>query len=540
MEIYRTASDKVEYIAQKLILAMRGDPSVLSFATSSSLTRALILLGHGSHYHADSSMPTHFQADEIYRRGLFHEVLAAFWKEEPNLCHVLDLVESKNVFVVPYFISKGYFTEQVLPRELRIEGRFTVRGDRRIFYGEPVGTHPSMTRALRHCAEMVLFEGKGPHPPLQKTTLIIVGHGTTQNENSAEAILGQVKLLKRQCAFADVFPAFIEQEPFDRDVLKRVQTPYVVVVPFFISDGLHSREDIPVNMGFAQRGRPWTNPVLNPYGKSKDKLTHLWYARAIGSEPWMADVILDRVRDLEKDAERMGEKVGNKRRKAEGHEAKRIPIFVAQCHTDFISEIRGAGEVKLNDLLLRAEGPTFSACHYANRDTPVDRLEVLKQAEDAHRLGCYTEAGEYRPLRSAPTLRRGWILRGLSETEFCLFVDLIYPAAIAHHAMAKQGVLRVCSFEEVAARQSGLYTVIRKLKEDQVRSLAGKICGEGRCWKQPLWSVHMGEMKPVIQKVGVQGSWNIPCPEPCSYWISIAQQRCEKGENVPHDVSDAE
>ncbi len=535
---------------------------MLSFATSSSLTRALILLGHGSHYHADSSMPTHFQADEICRRGLFHEVLAAFWKEEPNLCHVLDLVESKNVFVVPYFISKGYFTEQVLPRELRIEGRFTVRGDRRIFYGESVGTHPSMTRALHHCAETVLFEGKGPHPPLQKTTLIIVGHGTTQNENSAEAILGQVKLLKQQCAFADVLPAFIEQEPFDRDVLKWVQTPYVVVVPFFISDGLHSREDVPVNMGFAQRGWPWTNPVLNPCGKSKDKPTHLWYARAIGSEPWMVDVILDRVHDLEKDAERMGEKVGNKRRKAKGHGAeknvhisspsgdhtinshakvsKRIPIFVTQHHADFISEVRGAGEIKLNDLLLRAEGSTFSACHYANRDTPIDQLEVLKQVEDAHKLGCYTEAGEYRPLRSAPTLRRGWILRGLSEAEFCFFVDLIYPAAIAHCAMVKQGTLRVCSFEEVAARQSGLYTVIRKLKEDQVRSLAGKICGEGRCWKQPLWSVHMGEMKPVIQKVDTQGSWSIPCPEPCSYWISIAQQRCEMGENVPHDVSDAE
>ena len=237
------------------------------------------------------------QADAIRQRGLFDEVLAAFWREEPHMSRALDMVRSDDVFVIPYFISNGYFTEQIIPRELKITGRLTERDGRRIFYGEPVGTHPSMTQALCRSAENVVTESGSARPQSQKTTLIVVGHGTTQNEHSADAILRQVDLLKKEKLFAEVLPAFTAQEPYDRNALPLVRTPYVIVTPFFISDGLHSREDVPVNMGFAKKGESWKNPVLNPHGKENPRC--LWYARAIGSEPWMAEVILERVREIE-------------------------------------------------------------------------------------------------------------------------------------------------------------------------------------------------------------------------------------------------
>ena len=72
-----------------------------------------------------------------------------------------------------------------------------------------------------------------------------------------------------------------------------------MVVPFFISDGLHTQEDIPVMLGEARgtvrqrlaNGRPpWRNPT-----DKKDRL--VWYAPAVGSEPQVADVILERVRE---------------------------------------------------------------------------------------------------------------------------------------------------------------------------------------------------------------------------------------------------
>jgi sirohydrochlorin cobaltochelatase len=70
-------------------------------------------------------------------------------------------------------------------------------------------------------------------------------------------------------------------------------------VPFFISDGLHSQEDIPVLLGATpdevqarfQRGEPtWINPTTL-HGK------RVWYGRCIGSAPLLADVVLDRVRE---------------------------------------------------------------------------------------------------------------------------------------------------------------------------------------------------------------------------------------------------
>ena len=39
--------------------------------------------------------------------------------------HVLDTVESDEVYVVPAFISEGYFTQQVIPREFGLEGPVT-------------------------------------------------------------------------------------------------------------------------------------------------------------------------------------------------------------------------------------------------------------------------------------------------------------------------------------------------------------------------------------------------------------------------------
>lgn len=498
-----------------------------------------MLLGHGSQIDADSSASTHLQVERIRRLGVFDEVLAAFWKEEPNVCHTLDLVQSEDVFVVPHFISNGYFTEQILPRELEIDGRVTVRGKRRIFYGEPVGTHPSMTHALRHCAERLLRDGPGPRPPPADVTLILVGHGTLQNENSAQAVLDHVKGLQQDGAFAEVLPAFLEQAPFDREVLARVRTPWVVAIPFFISDGFHSRRQIPVNLGFVKPGQSWRNPVRRPCPGKNPRLRGLWYAQAIGSEPGMTEVILARVAEMTPDASR------HPARPLQSHEIcgpKRLPRLSSH-EMEFITEIRRRGEIEFGDLLLRASGARFSARHRADRATTERRLKKTAtvqvipakagihetedgtEATDARALGLFTQSGEYRPLRFAPTLRNGWIFRTGSRAALVLFVNLVYPAAIAHRAMAGHGLLRVRSFDEVAGRQSGRYAPIRRLAAAAVRAAARRLCGEGRCWKHPLWPVHTRDAEPVIRKSGRSLPGAIPCPEPCSHWIAMANDR---------------
>src|SRR6266542_4470499 len=79
---------------------------------------ALVLVGHGSTLNAESSAPTYQHADELRRRKIFAQVVECFWKLEPSICAVLRGVFAPRVFVVPLFISDGYFTEEVIPREL--------------------------------------------------------------------------------------------------------------------------------------------------------------------------------------------------------------------------------------------------------------------------------------------------------------------------------------------------------------------------------------------------------------------------------------
>lgn len=266
-----------------------------------------MLVGHGSTLNADSATPTHQHADELRRRRLFAQVLTGFWKEEPYLAGVLRGAHAARVFVVPLFISEGYFTEQVIPRELGFRSndqpdfaRVQQRGGQTFYYCGPIGTHDSMTEALLARARQVVEAHPFPRAPKPaETTLFIAGHGTGLNEDSRKAIERQVELIRARQLYAGVHPVFMEEDPRVGDCYALASTKNLVMVPFFVSDGLHSFEDIPVMLGEPERivqerlksGQPtWRNPT-EKHGK------RLWYSASIGSEPHIVDVILERVKE---------------------------------------------------------------------------------------------------------------------------------------------------------------------------------------------------------------------------------------------------
>lgn len=280
-----------------------------------------MLVGHGSTLNAESSAPTYQHADELRRRGLFGQVLECFWKLEPGIAGVLRGVRLPTVYIVPLFISDGYFTEEVIPRELGLgpggsvrdgaDGsggaggktgawRRQVRGGQTILYTEPVGTHDSMTLVLLARADEVVARHPFPQAPKpEEITLFIAGHGTGNNENSRKAIEHQVDRIRALKRYAGVHAVFMEEDPRIAACYELAATRNIVMVPFFISDGLHSYEDIPVMLGEPEAlvreryraGQPtWRNPTERR-GK------RVWYSASIGNEPHLADVILDRVRE---------------------------------------------------------------------------------------------------------------------------------------------------------------------------------------------------------------------------------------------------
>ena len=76
---------------------------------------ALVLLGHGSTKNAESAAPVYQQATELRGRELFAEVREAFWKQEPQAKQVLANLSARWIFIVPLFVSEGYFSSQIIP-----------------------------------------------------------------------------------------------------------------------------------------------------------------------------------------------------------------------------------------------------------------------------------------------------------------------------------------------------------------------------------------------------------------------------------------
>lgn len=250
---------------------------------------ALVLVGHGSTINPDSSAPTHDHARTIRAGGRFREVHACFWKEDPSLREILRQVESEEIFIVPNFISEGYFTRTVIPRELELTGPLTRRGGRTLKYCLPVGSHPGMTKALLHRAS----ETAAGVPP-SETSLIIVGHGTGLHDNSAAAARDQAARITALEEYAEVLSAYMEESPRIADWDRLSHQPNVVVIPFFIADGLHSYEDIPVLLGIEKTGGVAASRAdvfrRNPYLLRGRRL---YYGSAIGTGPAIADMIID-------------------------------------------------------------------------------------------------------------------------------------------------------------------------------------------------------------------------------------------------------
>jgi len=261
----------------------------------------LVVLGHGTELNAGSAAPVFQHAAELRRRKLFAGVREAFWKQEPQIKTVLAEISAPRIFIAPLFISEGHFASQIIPRELGFSENSKLKTQNsELYYCRPAGSHDSMAGVVLSRAEEVVKKFPFPRAPKPcDISLFIAGHGTEKNENSRRAVERQVELIRALNIYAAVHAIFLEESPRIAECFQIAQTKNLIVVRFFISDGLHTQEDIPVLLGEAKRlveqrlaaGQPaWRNPT-----EKNGKL--VWYSPAVGTAPQIADVILERARE---------------------------------------------------------------------------------------------------------------------------------------------------------------------------------------------------------------------------------------------------
>jgi sirohydrochlorin cobaltochelatase len=247
--------------------------------------KALVIVGHGSHLNEDSSLPVYQHAQHIREIGGFDEVVECFWKEEPSMRHVLDTVESDEVYVVPAFISEGYFTQQVVPRELGLEGPVTRKGSKTVRYAGPLGTFEGMPEVILERTRD-LMRGKEVSG---RTALVLLGHGTDLNKSSGGVIYLNAGRIRERGIYDLVEVGFLDQEPEIGEVVANVEAENVILIPVFIAEGWHTRETIPEDLGL-------TGGVTVREDKT------IFYGAPVGTHPSMANLIVARARETEREA----------------------------------------------------------------------------------------------------------------------------------------------------------------------------------------------------------------------------------------------
>jgi sirohydrochlorin cobaltochelatase len=203
---------------------------------------------------------------------------------------------------------------------------------------------------------------------------------------------------------------------------------------------------------------------------------------------------------------------------------------LTQALADWIAgDGREIGEVRIE----RA-GEGFLLCHRA--DESRGDLVEMAGVEAARELAHFDAAGKFRPLKTAPNLRRGWKLRLTGIVELRRALDYFYPAMLGVWLSQRQGRLVPVPLRDTLARQTGMYAVTKKITDAQAQTMIGGFCrSDGGCLKHILWPIAPGvpvtslpEAK--FQPPAVPGVLPLLCHEACNLLVAKAREVVKRSE----------
>ena len=178
-------------------------------------------------------------------------------------------------------------------------------------------------------------------------------------------------------------------------------------------------------------------------------------------------------------------------------------------------------------------------------------LTLYDDPEAAAQIALYDDAGAYRPLKTAPSLRHGWRLVVADTPARQLALDLFYPARLGAWKAYADGRLVTTPLRETLGRQTGMYRVTQKLTDEQADALVGRFCrSDGGClrtiqWKRdaagttPSTRLPAEKFDPTHDQTGTRGDGAafIPllCQEACNLLVAEARS-VVKGEKLATDA----
>ncbi|MDB6065144.1 MAG: hypothetical protein JWR26_1352 [Pedosphaera sp.] len=190
-------------------------------------------------------------------------------------------------------------------------------------------------------------------------------------------------------------------------------------------------------------------------------------------------------------------------------------------------------ELVMAQVLVRRKGAGYELRQVEDRDVAEDSLRVVKLNE-ARGLAQCTAAGEFRPLKSAPTLQRGWRVLPANDNELELALNQLYPGALADWHAARKANPPVTNYREFTNRQSGMFRITTMLSDEQAGLVIKVVCSKARCLKRRMWSVAGLETDAAAEKS------IIPCLEPCAVLMEAARQAVRKEQQEKQNEASPE
>ena len=138
-------------------------------------------------------------------------------------------------------------------------------------------------------------------------------------------------------------------------------------------------------------------------------------------------------------------------------------------------------------ILIRKAGENgFVLCH--RDDQGFDGLRLFQNPEDAIEISKFDDTGNYRPLKTAPNLSRGWQLAVVDLSDLRRALDYFYPGRLAALVAWKENRLKTTPLRQTLDRQSGMYRIAAKISDAQINGLVGDFCrSDGGCLRTILW-----------------------------------------------------
>lgn len=433
--------------------------------------RSLVLVGQGSHVNSLAARGLYRVAEELRRQGAFSEVIECFWKEEPSLRQTMRVTGSTDVTVVPFFLSEGYFTDTVIPRELGLghqgpvppEGIARVLGGKTVRYLPPYGTFPGIRDVVVACALDALQD-----QPASDVALVLLGHPSARRGGNLER---HAQNIAETQPFAAVQVLYLDEALKSGEWLADVHAARAVVVPFF-SD---------------QAEPPVTSALgLQPHSP-------VTVARPVGTHPGVADMIARYVQTVIQDGF--------------SGDADRVSLA---AWTELMRQAKRG--LRLGEALITPQGTLFEVRHALDEGRASTELTTFVTVEGLRDAVRVDDSGAHRPVRTFRTLPRRW-RAVFSEDDLPRAIHALYPAVVEESYACGCHTLRSTPWPTTARRQTGAYARIQKATPAQAEEVARRVCSG--CLRSRLW---VGE--PLLQTVltGVPGG--IPCAEACTYLIA--------------------